>query len=72
MRKMFSFIIGTLLGGLVGATLALIFAPASGSELREELRMRFNAFGAEVRRAIENKRLELQDRIEILRSGQSK
>lgn len=71
MRRIFGFMIGILVGGLVGSALALIFAPASGSELREELRLRFNAFGQEVRRAMENKRLELQDRIEILRSGRT-
>lgn len=31
------FMIGTLIGGLVGATVALIFAPKSGRELREDL-----------------------------------
>lgn len=31
------FIIGTLIGGMVGATLALLFAPKSGKELREDI-----------------------------------
>src|SRR5690625_5040527 len=31
------FIIGTLIGGMVGASVALLFAPKSGRELREDL-----------------------------------
>src|SRR5690625_7856660 len=31
------FIIGTLIGGMVGASVALLFAPKSGRELRENL-----------------------------------
>ncbi|WP_411953676.1 YtxH domain-containing protein [Alkalibacillus sp. S2W] len=31
------FMIGTLLGGIVGASVALLFAPKSGKEIREDL-----------------------------------
>lgn len=31
------FIIGTLIGGIVGAGLALVFAPKSGRELRQDI-----------------------------------
>lgn len=31
------FLIGTLIGGIVGASAALLFAPKSGKELREDI-----------------------------------
>ncbi len=68
MRKALSFTIGAVVGGLVGATLALLFAPESGNELRGEIRQRFDAFTGEVRQAVATKRIELQDRIEALRA----
>lgn len=68
MRKALSFTIGAVVGGLVGATLALLFAPESGSELRGEIRQRFDTFTGEVRQAVATKRIELQDRIEALRA----
>jgi len=68
MRKALSFTIGAVVGGLVGATLALLFAPESGSELRGEIRQRIDTFSGEVRQAVATKRIELQDRIEALRA----
>jgi gas vesicle protein len=68
MKKFLSFTIGAVVGGLVGATLSLLFAPESGAELRGEIRERFGAFSDEVRQAIASRRIELQDRIEALRA----
>jgi gas vesicle protein len=67
MRKFASFSIGAVLGGLVGTTLALLFAPESGTELRSQIRERTNAFAAEVQKAIVTKRIELHDRLETMR-----
>lgn len=68
MRKFASFIIGVVLGSLVGATLSLLFAPESGTELRTQIRERADAFSAEVRQAVNTKRIELQDRLETMRA----
>lgn len=68
MKKALSFFIGALIGGLVGATLAMLFAPESGSELRIQLRQRASSFGEEVRQAVVSKRIELQDRLETMRA----
>ena len=68
MRKVASFTIGTLIGGLVGVTLAMLFAPESGAELRIQIRERVDAFTAEVRQAISTRRIELQDRLESMRT----
>ncbi len=37
MRRVFSFLIGATIGGLIGAVLALLFAPSSGTELRAQI-----------------------------------
>ncbi|MBI4732127.1 MAG: YtxH domain-containing protein [Chloroflexi bacterium] len=68
MRKFASFTIGAVLGGLVGATLSLLFAPESGANLRAQIRERADAFSAEVRQAVNTKRIELQDRLETMRA----
>jgi gas vesicle protein len=68
MRRIFSFVIGATLGGLVGATLALLFAPASGEELRTQITDRSQVFATEIRQAANSKRIELQERLEILRA----
>ncbi len=71
MRRMFGFMIGILVGGLVGSTVALLLAPESGEGLRNELRARGEAFLAEVRKAAEQRRAELTDRLETLRAGRA-
>ena len=68
MKKILSFTIGALVGGLVGATLALLFTPESGVELRAQIRDRAGSFSDEIRQAVTSKRIELQDRLESLRT----
>ena len=47
MRKFFSFAAGLLSGSVVGATAAILLAPASGDELRADARARWEeAVGA--------------------------
>jgi gas vesicle protein len=69
MRRMFGFLIGIFVGGLVGSTLALLLAPDSGDELRSQLRERGQNFVSEVRQAADTRRIELTDRLETLRSS---
>jgi len=68
MRRALSFVIGVTLGGLVGATLAMLFAPSSGSELRAQIGDRAENLAAEVRQAANTKRIELQQRLDTLRA----
>ena len=68
MRKTISFFIGVIMGGLVGATVALLFAPDSGSELRNQIRDRAESLTGEIRQAVGDRRIELQDRLETLRN----
>ena len=72
MKRTFSFLIGTLLGGLVGAVLALLFAPASGADLRLQIRERTDSLATDIRQAASSKRIELQGRLETLRAPKAK
>jgi gas vesicle protein len=68
MRRIFSFFIGATLGGMVGAALALLFAPASGEEVRAQINNRAQSFATDIRQAASTKRIELQERLEVLRA----
>ena len=68
MRRALSFFIGATIGGLVGATLALLFAPASGEELRVQIGDRTQTFATDIRQAANTKRIELQERLDVLRA----
>ena len=68
MRRTLSFFIGATIGGLVGATLALLFAPASGQEMRVQIGDRAQTFATDIRQAANTKRIELQERLETLRA----
>jgi gas vesicle protein len=67
MRRMFGFLIGVAVGGLVGSTIALLMAPESGEQLRMELRSRGESFVNEVRHAADERRIELRQRLETMR-----
>jgi len=68
MRRAFSFFIGTLIGGIIGAGVALLFAPSAGQELRVQITDRIKGLATDVRQAASTKRIELQERLEILRA----
>jgi gas vesicle protein len=67
MRKFFSFLIGTVMGALVGATVALLLAPESGEELRGSIRQRFENLQVEIQEATANRRIELEKQLANLR-----
>ncbi len=69
MNKVFNFIFGVLLGGLVGAGLALLLAPYSGNELRDELRARTAGFQANLNEAVASRRSELEYQLAQLRKS---
>jgi gas vesicle protein len=68
MRRVFGFLIGATIGGVVGTTLALLFAPSSGEALRVQISGRAQSFATEIRQAASTKRIELQERLEVLRA----
>ncbi|RCK72488.1 MAG: hypothetical protein ANABAC_1836 [Anaerolineae bacterium] len=68
MRKFFNFFIGALLGGFLGATVALLLAPSSGEEIRMEMRERVRRLQDELRQAASQRRAELEEQLAALRS----
>lgn len=68
MRRMFGFLIGIFVGGLVGSTIALLMAPESGEKLRGQIRDRGQGFFSEVQHAADSRRIELRNRLETLKA----
>ena len=67
MRRTFGFLIGIVVGGLVGSSLALLMAPEPGEQLRAEIRARGEGFFNEVRHAADERKIELRQRLEYMR-----
>ncbi len=68
MRRMFGFLIGITVGGLVGSTIALLMAPESGDQLRSQIRERGQSFFNDVRSAADERRIELRQRLDEMRA----
>jgi gas vesicle protein len=72
MGKFISFLAGLLTGALIGAVVALLFAPMSGEELRDEAQARADKVVADVRSAVEKERQRLETELEALKRGEIK
>jgi len=70
MRQFFSFFTGAIMGVLVGATLALLFTPSSGEEMRTQLQERTRRLQEEIRQAAATRREELEHQLAALRAPQ--
>jgi gas vesicle protein len=68
MRRALSFFRGLIVGGVLGASVALILAPASGEELQKQLRERSDQIRNEVTQAAAARRAELEQQLATLRS----
>lgn len=68
MKRMFGFLIGIVVGGLVGSTIALLLAPESGEELRAQVRDRGQSFFNEVRHAADERKIELRQKLDEMRA----
>ncbi len=73
-----SFLAGVVIGGLIGAAIGLLLAPASGEELREQVgefvderRSAFDDAVNEGRMAAEQARAEMQDAYDAGASGEA-
>jgi len=67
MNRATNFVIGAIIGGLVGAGLALLFAPKSGVELRQDITDYADQVQTEIRQATVTKRQELEAQLASLR-----
>ncbi len=68
MRRMFGFLIGIFVGGVVGSTIALLMAPESGEHLRSEIRGRGQNFFSDVQQAADERKIELRHRLDAMRA----
>lgn len=67
MKRVVSFLSGAVLGGFVGATVALLFAPAAGDDVRTEMQSRASQLKAEFQQAANARRTELEKQLSELR-----
>ncbi|MGW8319388.1 MAG: YtxH domain-containing protein [Candidatus Promineifilaceae bacterium] len=69
MNKILSFLAGAMAGAIVGATAALLLAPASGEDLRAQMINRWEEALEEARLAMEETRRDLQAQLEQMQKG---
>lgn len=67
MRRFFSFLSGVVTGAIIGAVVALLFAPTSGEELMSDVQGRAATLRDEVRSAAQARRAELEKQLAELR-----
>jgi gas vesicle protein len=70
MQRFFSFLAGVFAGLIVGAVVALLLAPMSGDDLRQQMQERSNELVTDVKSAIDEERKKLQDELESLKRGE--
>jgi gas vesicle protein len=70
MQRALSFLSGAVAGALVGATLMVIFTPASGESVRSDLRNRVQRFRDQLQDAASARRAELETQLANLRAPQ--
>ena len=62
-----SFLEGIILGGLLGAVLALLFAPSSGENLRSQILTEIDKLRGEISQAANERRIELEQQLADLK-----
>jgi len=72
MQKIFNFFAGVIMGGLVGATIAILLAPASGEQVRAQLQEQSIRLKDEVMAVAEARRAELERELTALRAPYKK
>lgn len=68
MKAFGKFLFGAILGGIVGAVLAMIFAPSSGPELRGRLKTLIDNLVADIQHAAAERGAALREELTILQS----
>ena len=68
MRRMFGFMMGIVVGALIGSTVALLLAPETGDKFRNQIRARGEILINDVRHAAEARRIELTEQLESMRA----
>lgn len=68
MKGLIDFVKGAMWGTMVGATVGLLFAPSRGRVLRDQMQQRVETIQREVKNAAEERRIELERELAILRA----
>ncbi len=71
MKGLMNFLSGMVIGAMVGATLAILLAPSSGDELRDQLQSRVDTIQADVKQAAADRRAELEKQLAEMRAPRS-
>ena len=71
MKRIFSFLMGTMLGALAGAALAILLTPQSGDDLRGGMRERVMNLKNELTSAASSRKIELERQLVNLRNPES-
>lgn len=71
MKKALNFVLGAILGGIVGSAAALLLAPSSGDELLEKLESKAKNIQIEIKEAATKRRVELEEQLEDLKKPAS-
>ena len=70
MKRFMAFLVGVIMGAMVGSTIAVLLAPASGEDLRGQLQRRITRLQDEIRKAAAERRTELEEQLATLRAPQ--
>jgi gas vesicle protein len=70
MNRFGSFLNGFFIGAVAGAAIALLMAPKSGEQLREDLKREVDEILEEGRQASDQRRQELENQLNQLRDQQ--
>jgi gas vesicle protein len=68
MNRIFSFLSGAIIGGLIGAAVGLLLAPSSGEDLRLQIQDRAQEIQNEVKQAAATRRAEMEHQLASLRA----
>jgi gas vesicle protein len=68
MRTTGNFIMGLLVGALVGTTVTLLLTPTSGDSMRNQVKGYFDKVRTEISQAADNRRSELEKQLAELRN----
>jgi gas vesicle protein len=67
MRNSSNFLIGVLIGAMVGASVTLLLTPTSGGGMRDQLKGYVGSVKREVNQAVSNRRSELESQLTQMR-----
>lgn len=66
MKKAMAFVLGAVVGGILGGLTAILLAPYSGEELRTVIKKEVDNVQVEIKEAAQKKRIELEAHLDDL------